>query len=63
MKQFKIGDNVQFSTPVYTNLRGEIIAIENGVATIKVPTYYTVAPGEKPYKTFYKDLQFVKEVK
>lgn len=63
MKQFKIGDKVQFSTPVYTNLRGEIIAIENGVATIKVPTYYTVAQGEKAYKTFYKDLQFVKEVK
>lgn len=63
MKQFKIGDKVQFSTPIYTNLRGEIIAIENGVATIKVPAYYTVVQGEKAYKTFYKDLQFVKEVK
>lgn len=54
----KVGDVVKVDVTKYQGFRGTVIAIDNDMATIEVPTYY----GNKDTIIVYQDIRFLKKV-
>lgn len=51
----KVGDVVKVDITKYQGFRGTVIAIDNGIATIEVPTYY----GDKEPVIVYQDVRYL----
>lgn len=51
----KVGDIVRVNVLKYQGFRGTIVSIDNGIATIEVPTYY----GDKEPVIVYQDVEYL----
>lgn len=51
----KVGDIVKVNVLKYQGFRGTIVSIDNGMATIEVPTYY----GDKEPVIVYQDVRYL----
>ena len=51
----KVGDIVKVNVLKYQGFRGTIVSIDNGIATIEVPTYY----GDKEPVIVYQDVEYL----
>ncbi len=58
MNEIKIGDIVKVNVLKYKNFRGTVVAIEDGMATVEVPTYY----GNKDVITVFQDVRYLKAI-
>jgi hypothetical protein len=51
----KVGDIVKVNVLKYQGFRGTIVSIDDGMATIEVPTYY----GDKDPVIIYQDVRYL----
>lgn len=51
----KVGDIVKVNVLKYQGFRGTIVSIDDGMATIEVPTYY----GDKEPVIVYQDVRYL----
>ena len=54
----KVGDIVKVNVLKYQGFRGTIVSIDNGIATVEVPTYY----GNRKPIIVYQDIRYLKKV-
>ncbi len=54
----QVGDVVKVNVLKYQGFRGTIISIDNGMATVEVPTYY----GNKEPIIVHQDIKYLKKV-
>ena len=51
----QVGDVVKVNVLKYQGFRGTIVSIDNGIATVEVPTYY----GDKEPVIIYQDIRYL----
>ena len=54
----QVGDVVKVNVLKYQGFRGTIVSIDNGIATVEVPTYY----GNRKLIIVYQDIRYLKKV-